>query len=293
MPTIPETSSSLHPNAPSFEILEAFEVASPPELLPGGQNTCFLADKLVLKPAGDSQEASWMAELNSQIDSPDFRIQKFKPAKDGSWVFDGWTASYFLEGSHHKITPENSDKNTTSQIQELINLSQAYHQHLVKVPKPAWFNQKDDIFAVSDRMAWGETELPYFEPVNAKLTKLVALLKENHLPFQLVHGDWGSEQILFHDTLPPAIIDMTPYFRPADYPIADMLEGMLAYQGASPEILHLGDSIPDFQQLMLRSILMRACTYIGFQLHPENDQDRAPSILRHLDLVDLVMKYTK
>ena len=139
-------------------------------------------------------------------------------------------------------------------------------------------------------MAWGELPLPDFESAHESFKKVFHLLKDNRLPNQLVHGDWGAGQILFHETLPPAVLDLTPYFRPADYPIADMLLSAIVNHGADISIIDLGKEIEDFDQLFLRALVFRTCTYIGFQIHPENDYDWMPMIKRHLDLVDPMIK---
>lgn len=86
---------------------------------------------------------------------------------------------------------------------------------------------------------------------------------------------------------------MTPYFRPADYPIADMMISALDHEGADVSILDLGKDIKDFDQLLLRAIVMRTCTYIEFQIHPENDRDWAPVIIRHLNLIDIIVDKIK
>jgi len=82
---------------------------------------------------------------------------------------------------------------------------------------------------------------------------------------------------------------MTPYFRPADYPIADMLLSAVVNDNADISILDLGKDIKDFDQLILRALIFRTCTYIGFQVHPENSYDWSPTIVEYLDLFDLVI----
>jgi uncharacterized protein (TIGR02569 family) len=166
-------------------------------------------------------------------------------------------------------------------------LSKVFHKALASILKPDWFDQKTDVFAVADKITWGESPLPDFKSTKKPLKKIFNLLKDNHLPNQLIHGDWGLNQILFHDTLPPAIIDMTPYFRPADYPIADMIISAIDHEGADLPILGLGKDIKDFDQLLLRALAFRICTYVGFQIHPENDQDWTPEINRYLNLLNL------
>lgn len=263
---------------PNLDILNAFGVLGDPVLLAGGEGMCYRVNNVVLKPTNNAVEASWLAGINNSLHSDKFRVPKPIAAKDGSWVFNGWTASEFLPGEHRP-----------GHYKEAIEVSNAFHKSLVDIPKPDWFDQKTDVFSVADKIAWGQLPAPDFEPAKDQIKKLFSFLKENHFANQLIHGDWGPNQILFHDTLPPAVIDMTPYFRPSDYPIADMMISALDHEGADPSILDLGEGIKDFDQLLLRALAFRTFTYIGFQTHPENDRDWTVEINRHLNLLDIIL----
>ena len=264
---------------PNQDILNAFGISGKPILLPGGESTCYRVENVVFKTTKNAGETSWIAEINNNLDSNKFRVPKSIRAKDGSWVFDGWTASEFLQGEHRP-----------GHYAEAIEVSKVFHKALTDIPKPNWFDQKTDVFAMSDRMAWGKMPIPDFELANKPLKKVFSLLRKNHLPNQLIHGDWGVEQILFHDTLPPAVLDMTPYFRPVNYPIADMLISAMVDDGADTSILDLGNNIKDFDQLVLRAIVFRTCTYIEFQIHPENNYNWTSIIIKYLDLIDTVIE---
>ena len=115
-------------------------------------------------------------------------------------------------------------------------------------------------------------------------------MKKNELPNQLTHGDWGSGNILFDSELPPAVIDLSPYWRPADFGIAVMIIDALVYEGADESILDLGKDIEAFDQLILRGLTRRICEYIGHQQHVENDRDRSGDIIKHLDLIDIIVE---
>jgi uncharacterized protein (TIGR02569 family) len=264
---------------PTKAILDAFSLTGEPLHLTGGEGECYRVGNIVLKPTRNLVEAAWIAELNNSLASSTFRVPKFFKAPDGSWAYQGWTAMEFLAGEHRP-----------GHYAEAVELSRKFHQALKNVPKPDWFDEKSDVFALADKMAWGELPLPEYELAKKPFEKITGRLRGNALPDQLIHGDWGPRQILFHDTLPPAVLDMTPYFRPADYPIADMMVSALDHEGADMSILGLGKGITDFDQLLLRALLFRTCTYIGFQTHPENDRDWNPIIVRHLGLVDAIVK---
>src|SRR3989339_432644 len=264
---------------PTQNILQAFNISGKLELLDGGQGTCFRIGNIVLKPTNNPIETSWLAEINNNLQSSEFRVPKYLTAQDDSFIFDGWTASEFLEGEHK-----------TDNYAEAIELSKIFHNELKDIKKPDWFDKKTDVFAIADKIAWGELPLPNFEPARKQLENIFESLKENNLPNQLVHGDWGPGQILFSDPLPPAVLDMTPYFRPANYPIADMLLGAVANDNKDISIINLGKNIEEFDQLLLRALVFRTCTYIEFQIHPENDFDWTSKIKKYLDLFDVFKK---
>lgn len=268
---------------PNQNVLKAFGVSGEPILLPGGGGTCYLVGEVVFKPTKDVVEDSWIAEMNNNLVSNKFRVPESIRVKDGGWAFEGWVASKFLQGEHR---PGN--------YAEVMEVSKVFHKALVGTPKPDWLNKNTNVFRMADRMAWGEIPIPDFDIANKPLKKVLNLLRENRLPNQLIHGDWGIDQILFHNTLPPAVLDMTPYFRPADYPIADMLvSSMVENDGVDKSILDLGKNINDFDQLILRALLFRTCTFIGFQIHPENNYDWTSVIIKYLDFVDTVIEKAK
>lgn len=265
-------------NIPNQEVLEAFGAIGKPRQLAGGQGECYRIDNIVLKPTKDAVEASWIADIYSNLVSDQFRVPKPIRANDGSWVFNNWTASEFVEGV-----------DGVGNYAEAVELSKVFHQALVGVPKPDFFETRNSVWAVADRIAWGELPVPNFKLTNEPLKKIFGLLKKNDLPNQLIHGDWGPGNILFSPNLAPAVIDFSPYWRPADFPIAIMMIDALAYEGADKSIIDLGKNIKDFDQLLLRALARRICEYIGHQNHPENKQDRSEDIIKHLKLIDTLI----
>jgi prepilin-type processing-associated H-X9-DG protein len=68
-------------------------------------------------------------------------------------------------------------------------------------------------------VAWGERDPASVlaaapAPLNGQLRSLLAARRPVHLPAQLIHGDLGGN-VLFADGEPPAVIDFSPYWRPA------------------------------------------------------------------------------
>ena len=106
-------------------------------------------------------------------------------------------------------------------------------------------------WADADRVAWGEAEGEL--PPSAR--PLLAQRRPVDLPSQLIHGDLGGN-VLFHGSLPPAVIDVSPYWRPVGYAAAIVVADAVAWEGAGDEVVERllrrqGD------QLLLRAVLFR------------------------------------
>jgi uncharacterized protein (TIGR02569 family) len=265
-------------NIPNQDIIKAFGISGEPTPLAGGQGTSFRVGDVVLKPTNNAVEASWVADIFGSIFSDNFRVPKPIRAENGMWIFNGWTANSFVSGEH-----------LVGHYAEAIELSKVFHEALIDIPKPTFFDKRNDVWSVADKIAWSELPLPNFELTNEPLQRIFSLLRKNELPNQLIHGDWGTGNILFDNKLAPAIIDFSPYWRPADFAIAIMIIDAMVYEGATVSIIGLCKSIKDFDQLLLRALVRRICEYIGHQNHIENIQDRSEDILKHLELIDTVI----
>ena len=124
-------------------------------------------------------------------------------------------------------------------------------------------------------MAWGE--LPTSEVSHVKhLTHLAAALRPLTTASQLIHGDLTGN-VLFDDRLPPAIIDLAPYWRPPAYASAIVVGDALTWEGADESILDAVAHIEDFTQYLLRALIYRAVTDRLFRLdEPIRPDDTDP-----------------
>jgi hypothetical protein len=100
-----------------------------------------------------------------------------------------------------------------------------------------------------DRVAWGEQPYPAVDDV------LAALEPVDEAP-ALMHGDLTGN-VLFHHTLPPAVIDFAPYLRPPTYAEAIVVADAVCWEGAPETLL---DAVP--RQFLLRALLYRGVTSI-------------------------------
>jgi hypothetical protein len=90
---------------------------------------------------------------------------------------------------------------------------------------------------VADRVAWGERDLELHPELISVGTRLRRVLEPLGPP-QVVHGDL-TRNVLFGPALPPAIIDISPYWRPPEYAEAVVIADALSWHGASPALLGL------------------------------------------------------
>jgi uncharacterized protein (TIGR02569 family) len=134
---------------------------------------------------------------------------------------------------------------------DVLAVSRAFHRVLADLTRPSFLDHREDRWAVADRMAFGERPLvappetaPLAEPLHARLEPI-------DLPSQVVHGDL-SGNVLFADGLAPAVIDLTPYWRPAAFAEAVVVVDAIVWGSGDWSLLRRVD-----EQLVLRALLRR------------------------------------
>ena len=118
-------------------------------------------------------------------------------------------------------------------------------------------------------MAWGDrdpgsvlADVP--EPLSGQLRSLLAALRPVRLRAQLVHGDLGGN-VLFAEGEPAAVIDFSPYWRPAGLALAIAAVDALMWSGADPAILDELTGQRELDQLLARALVYRLVTEIIFR----------------------------
>ena len=206
----------------------------------------------------------------------DFRVPRACRAPDGSVVVDGWTAAEYLEGRHE-------DGRWT----DVIAVGELLHASIAHVPRPDFIARRTDRWAIGDRVAWGE--LPIEDFVHVKhLPRLASALRPVEAPSQLVHGDLTGN-VLFHPTLPPAVIDFAPYWRPQPFSAAVVVGDALLWESADESLLAAVGHVDEFPQYLLRALIFRAVVDKLFRPHvarPEDDDFFLPPVELALRLAE-------
>jgi len=253
---------------PDPGVLAAFGARADPVPLPGGEGTAWRAGEVVLKPAGDPRVARWTADLYRDLApsgllagrDPGFRVPRPLRAAAGDWVAGGWVAWQWLHGepaSWAGVSPF---------WPRLIAASRAFHAALAGRPAPPWLGRDGSPWTAGDQVAWGERDPGSIlaaapGPLAGQLRGLLAALRPVRLPSQLIHGDLGGN-VLFSPASPPAVIDFSPYWRPAGLALAVAAVDALTWGGADPAILGELDGEPGIGQLLARAHVGRLVTEV-------------------------------
>lgn len=232
---------------PPQSVLRAFGAKESPQPLPGGRGTSWVTGDLVLKPGADPVH-EWLAEALHDVSSDEFRLAAAVQTLHGTWSWEGWSATRWVEGAA-------PDRATTSTWLHIIAVGRALHRAVADLHRPDCLEARDDWWAVADRVAWGEQGsqfLPEFVGLSERLRRAVEPLG----PRQIVHADLTGN-VLFSPTLPPAVIDLSPYWRPAEYAEGIVIADALCWHGAPASLLEqAGVSVA----AVARALLFRMAT---------------------------------
>ncbi|MFI7588619.1 hypothetical protein ACIB24_16230 [Spongisporangium articulatum] len=232
---------------PSPAVLDAFGAAGPARRLPGGQGSSWAAGDLVFKPVQGPTHA-WLAEAFADVVPDGFRLAAPARTRTGAWTCAGWSATHRVEGHE----PDFSDGTTWSAI---LAAARAFHRAVGHVERPGFLASREDSWARADRVAWGEADAgfrPEFDDLVRRLRPALAPLGRS----QLVHGDLTGN-VLFAVGMPPAIIDISPYWRPPAYAEGVVVADALCWHAAPASLLETLD-VP--VAAVARALLFRMAT---------------------------------
>lgn len=250
--------------APPPHVLAAFD-APEPQPLAGGQGRSWSAGDLVLKPLDLlPDELDWQADVLPTIAEDGFRVAPPVRARDGSLSVDGWTAWRRVEGVH-----------VARRWVDAIRVGERFHGALAALARPGFLDARTDPWSVGDQAAWGELSLEPWAHV-APVMELAELLQPIVAPSSLMHGDLGGN-VLFADGLPPAVIDLSLYWRPPAFASAIVVGDALVWEGADASLAQEVDV-----QFLARALIYRAVTQYVARGAVDREFDSAVQIVRSL-----------
>lgn len=228
---------------------------------------------VVFKPVDNPAEASWIAATFEQLRVTGIRVARPVRSSDGRWVVAGWSAQRFVSG---RVEPRYG---------EIIQTSLILHDALTEVPNPRYLRDRNDLYSWADRLAFGEqagTQWDLGDGHGARLfDELAAGRKPVELPPQIVHGDMFGN-VLFAGSAPPAVIDITPYWRPAVWAAAVIAVDALSWGGGQTELLDEWGHLPQWPQMLLRALLFRLAVSLA---HPRSTPSSLVEMLSAAEII--------
>jgi hypothetical protein len=180
--------------------------------------------------------------------SESVRIAEPLRTHDGEWVCEGWSATRWVSGSE-------PDYSRDSTWVDIVQAGEAFHRAVAHLSRPACLEAREDPWARADRAAWGEQDLrihPGFSDVAVRLREAFEPLGQP----QVVHLDLTANT-LFEPGSAPAVIDVSPYWRPPAYAYGVVLADALCWYGAEARLLEqTGVSVP----AVARALVFRMLT---------------------------------
>ena len=260
-------------DAPPAGVLAEFGVDEVPTPLPGGRGTAWAVRDLVLKPLDMTLDAmAWQEDLLTRIDG-DGHLRVAPPSRSlrGALVVDGWTAWRRVAGLHQP------------RWQAVIAAGERLHHLLAGEARPAFLDRRDDPWSVADRVAWGEATLADSDAVPHLARLLGCARPADRDGDQLVHGDLTGN-VLFAPGQPPAVIDLSPYWRPPGYAYAVVVADALVWEGAEETLLASVSHVGGLGRYLTRALVFRLVTS-----HIAGDLDPVTAG-RHAHAVDLACR---
>lgn len=220
-----------------------------PRRLSGGQGTAWAVGEVILKPTADPGTDGWIAQTTAALQPNAYRLPRPVPSSNGQWTTAGWCAWRRITGEH----------GSGGRWREIVAVARALHEDLATVPRPAFLERRQDPWAISDRVAWGLPYIPRHELLDQLLQRCARWRRPERQDDQLVHGDLYGNVLFAPDEL-PAVIDLSPYWRPAAYALAIAAVDAIAWYSASAAVIDDLEDLDDLASLLARAAMFRLVT---------------------------------
>ncbi|MBM9465784.1 TIGR02569 family protein [Nakamurella leprariae] len=235
---------------------------------------------LVVVPVrtGSAVQAAWTSGVLDQLDVPGLRLARPVRASDGRWVIAGWRAQRVVTGD-----PE-------PRFDDLIAVSLSLHDALSRLPEPRFLRDRTGAVGLADHLTWDAVEPGGVIGAGhgARLfQRLAAARRPLDLPLQVVHVELTGD-VLFAGAAPPAVVGLTPLWRPAPWASALVVVDGIAHGGAGLELAERWSGrFPDWPELLRRAMLFRLAQTL---LEPPADGPaRLVELLAAAELLDPVL----
>lgn len=223
----------------------------------------------MLRPVEGVAEAEWKSQVLSELAvSQEFTVPRPIRGDHCHWVHDGWHAMEWIPGRADE-----------QRVDDVVQAGAAFHRALSHLERPAFVSASDDPWSRADRVAWGEISPPD-EPLIARMLREC---RPVHAPAQMIHGDLLGN-VLFAEQRPPAVIDWTPYWRPAGWGAAIAVADAVCWHAHPLSRVSESRGVQQWRQLMLRALVFRMAT-----LHHLGSWTDAETV-RHLPVVEAVVE---
>lgn len=201
----------------------------------------------MFKPGGGPLH-EWLAGALAGVTLDGFRLATPVCTRDGAWEFAGWSATRWVQGGA-------PDTAAVSTWREVLTAGRAFHRAVAHLDRPDFLDARQDWWARADRAVWDERDI-CFRPEFAALARRLRGALEPLGPSQIVHADL-TNNVLFAAGLPPAVIDISPYWRPPAYAEGVVVADALCWHGAPASLWETLDvSVP----AVARALLFRMAT---------------------------------
>ncbi|KAF4332110.1 ribosomal L1 [Fusarium beomiforme] len=255
---------------PSRDVLDAFGAGNNLIHVPGGRGLCYQDGQgVLLRPSDDDEESEYIGSLCKllvDLNPIDYGIPEpiLASGHPEKYVCDGWTAWTYVEGN---AIPQGNFKT-------LMRACRAFHADTARLVtvKPLFISTRKNRFTEADLVAWEEKKLEDVEGVNTDIMAVIQpTLDQLHRlrqPFQqemksqLIHGDLTGN-VLFdtESNNPPTIIDITLYWRPAEYAEAIIVADGLIWLKEGRELVDMHGFDHTRMQLLVRALYWRCLSF--------------------------------
>ena len=236
---------------PGVEVLAGFGCGDGPlHRYRGGEGATWRVRDVVLKPVTDVQEAEWVGSILCDLPEDGFRVSRPVPSRTGSWTLSGWSAWTRVVGAH----------DVSTRWADVLGAGSAFHVALRHVPRPGFLDSRDSIWSQGESAAWDDGSPDVLDPSLAALSEqLHAYRTPSRAPSQVIHGDLTGN-VLFTDSLAPAVIDFAPYWRPVGFAAAVVVADAIAWHRAGLDLTETLATDEDPRSMLARAAIFRLVT---------------------------------